>query len=430
MNAPGAAAPCDLLVTNVGQLVTPAGACGDGALRGTRHGALDVTRDAAVAVRDGRIAWTGPADRWHGDARVVLDAGGAAVVPGLVDPHTHLVWAGDRLADFEARARGAGYEAILAAGGGIHHTVRATAAASVDALVALARPRLDALVRSGATTVEIKSGYGLTIDAELRLLEAIAGLRAHSPATLVTTLLLHVPPDGAAARDAFVRDACAVLIPTAAARGLAAAVDVFVEREAFTVGEAARLLDAARACGLATKLHADQFHAIGGSELGVAHGALSVDHCEASGPAQVAALAASPTIATLLPGVTLHLGLPAAPGRALVDAGAAVAVGTDCNPGSSPVFSAALPLALAVRLNGLTPAEALVAATANAAAALGRGDRGRLAVGCRADLLVLDAGDWRELAYALGRTVVRRVVIGGRVAEASTLGTPPSGALR
>ena len=419
-HTPADAAPpaCDLLVTNVGQLVTPEGACGDGPLRGARHGALCVTPRAALAVQGGRVLWAGPAGAWRGEARRVLDAGGAAVVPGLVDPHTHLVWAGDRLADFEARARGEGYEAILARGGGIRHTVRCTAAASVDDLVALARPRLDALVRSGATTVEVKSGYGLAPDAELRMLAAVARLRAHTPAELVPTLLLHVPPADAAERAAYVAHACDALVPAAARAGLAEAVDVFVEREAFAVAEAARLLDAAAAHGLAAKLHADQFHALGGTELAAGRGALSADHCEASGPAQVAALAASPTVATLLPGVTLHLGLPPAPGRALVDAGAAVALGTDLNPGSSPVFSAALPAALAVRLNRLTPAEALVAATANAAAALGRRDRGRLAPGCRADFLVLDADDWRELVYALGRNVVAQVVVGGQVVRA------------
>jgi len=411
-------AACDLLVVNVGQLATPAGACGDGALRGARHGALAITPRAALAVCNGRIAWAGPADAWRGEARRVLDAGGAAVVPGLVDPHTHLVWAGDRLADFEARARGESYEAILARGGGIRHTMRCTAAATVDELVALARPRLAALVHSGATTVEIKSGYGFTDDAELRMLRAVAALRAHTPAELVPTLLLHVPPADPAERTAYVAHACEVLVPRVAREGLAEAVDVFVEREAFTVEEAARLLDAARAHGLAGKLHADQFHALGGAEMAAARGTLSVDHCEASGPAQVAALAASSTVATLLPGVSLHLGLPPAPGRALVDAGAAVALGTDCNPGSSPVYSAALPAALAVRLNGLTPAEALVAVTANAAAALGRRDRGRLAAGCRADFLVLDAEDWRELMYALGRNVMGRMVVGGRAVPA------------
>ncbi len=408
--------PADLLVANVGELATP---LGPGPHRGAAQRALRVVPDAVLAVRDGRVTYAGPARDWRGDARATLDAGGAAVVPGLVDPHTHLVWAGDRLADFEARAAGVPYEAILARGGGIRHTVRATAAADVDTLVALARPRLAELARGGATTVEIKSGYGFTPEAELRSLEAIARLRDPADGrTVVPTLLVHVPPTDAAERAGYVADVCGALVPELARRGLAVAVDVFVEREAFTVAEADAILRAARAHGLAGKLHADQFHAIGGVELAVRHGALSVDHLEASGPAQIAALAASATVATVLPGVSLHVGLPPAPARALVDAGAAVALGTDCNPGSSPLFSPALALALAVRLNGLTPAEALVAATANAAAALGLADRGWLGPGARADFLVLDAADWRELPYALARPVVARAYAAGRACAA------------
>lgn len=406
-------APADLLVANIGQLATPAGACGDGALRGARHGEVLVTPRAALAVRDGRIAWAGPERAWRGEARTVLDAGGAAVVPGLVDPHTHAVWLGDRLADFDARARGADYEAILAGGGGIRHTVRCTAAAPEAELVRAALPRLERLTQGGATTIEVKSGYGLEPDAELRMLRAVRALRPLAAAELAPTLLFHVPPLGTSERRDYVAYGAAELIPRVAREGLAEAVDVFVEREAFTAGEADRLLAAARAHGLAGKLHAEQFHAVGGTACAVRHGALSVDHGEAFGDGEIAALAASSTLATLLPGVTLHLGIPAAPGRALVDAGAAVAVGSDLNPGSSPVFDPALVLGLAVRLNRLTPAEALVAATANAAAALGRRDRGRLVPGCRADLLVLDAADWRELAYRLGGGVVARVVVGG-----------------
>lgn len=200
-----------------------------------------------------------------------------------------------------------------------------------------------------------------------------------------------------------------MLIPEVAREGLAEAVDVFCEREAFSVEESRALLTAAQRAGLKVKLHADQFHALGGVELACELGALSVDHLEASGPAQIAALAASETVATLLPGVTLHLGLPAAPGRELIDAGACVAVGTDLNPGSSPLFSAQLALALAVRLNRLTPAEALTACTVNAAHALGLADRGALAPGQRADLLVLEGPAWLELPYTLGRNPVREV---------------------
>ena len=194
-------------------------------------------------------------------------------------------------------------------------------------------------------------------------------------------------------------------------------MDVFVEREAFSVAETELILQSARVNKLAIKLHVDQFHAIGGLELGIKYNALSVDHLEASGENQIKALSSSNTVGVILPGVTLHLGLPAAPARKLIDAGAAVAIGTDLNPGSSPVFSVQMALALAVRLNGLTPAEALVSSTVNAAAALGFTDRGRLEVGCRADVLVLEGADWREVAYALGGNPVRNVFIAGELVK-------------
>ncbi|EYB69175.1 imidazolonepropionase [Deinococcus phoenicis] len=394
-----------------------------GPQRGGAMRELTVLEDAALLVRDGVIAWVGPAGeapRLPNTAGLgTVDLGGVAVVPGLTDPHTHAIWAGDRLADFEARVEGVPYEEMLARGGGIRSTMRATAAAGVAELVALARPRLDALARSGATTIEVKSGYGLDFGAELRMLEAVRTLQTRVPATLVPTLLIHVPPTEG--RTAYVRAVCEELIPEVAHEGLADAVDVFCEREAFTVEETRAILTAAQANGLRVKLHADQFHALGGTELACALGGLSVDHLEASGEAQIAALAASQTVATVLPGVTLHLGLPAAPARALVDAGACVAVGTDLNPGSSPLFSAQLALALAVRLNGLTPAEALTASTVNAAAALGLTDRGALVVGQRADFLALHSPDWRDLAYTLGLNPVRDVFVGGQNLKEMTL---------
>lgn len=395
----------DTLYTGISQLVTPH----PGPQRGRAMRELTMLEDAALLVSGGLIRWVG---RWADAPRAAdeRDLGGVAVVPGLVDPHTHAVWAGDRLADFEARVEGVPYETILARGGGIRSTMRATAAASRDELVALARPRLQALRESGATTVEVKSGYGLDFEAELRMLEAVRELGVEF--TLVPTLLIHVPPTEG--RAEYVRAVCEKLIPDVSQENLAQAVDVFCEKEAFSVEETRQILEAAKAHGLATKLHADQFHAIGGVELACELGALSVDHLEASGPAQVAALAASPTVATVLPGVTLHLGLPAAPARALVDAGACVAVGTDLNPGSSPVFSSQLALALAVRLCGLTPAEALTACTVNAAAALGLSDRGALVPGARADFLALHSADWRDLAYTLGASPVRGVYVGGQ----------------
>ena len=319
----------DLLLTGISQLATPPVT---GARRGAAMRELRVIEQAAIAIRGETILWAGPAAEWNGKATATLDLGGRAVIPALVDPHTHAVWAGDRYADFEARAAGVPYEAILAAGGGIRSSVRATQAASVMELISLARPRIGALVSSGAATIEIKSGYGFTPEAELRSLEAIDAIRQKAKVRIVATLLIHVPPTDAGERGDYLDTVCRDLIPEVARRNLATAVDVFIEREAWQVDEAARMFSAARDAGLAREAHVDQFHAIGGVACALEHGALSVDHLEASGAAEIAALATSDTVATLLPGVTLHLGIAAAPGRALVDAGAIVAVGTDLNP--------------------------------------------------------------------------------------------------
>ena len=394
----------ETLYTGISQLATPR----PGPQRGAAMGDLHIIEDAALLVRGGVIQWVGPRAAAP-TATHVHDLGGRAVVPGLVDPHTHAVWAGDRLSDWEAKLQGATYEEILARGGGIRSTMRATAAADVAELVALARPRLAALRASGATTIEVKSGYGLDFDAELRMLRAVRELQAEFE--LRPTLLIHVPPQEG--RAEYVVGVCAELIPQVAREGLAEALDVFCEKEAFSVEETRAMFAAAQAHGLRVKLHADQFHAIGGTELACEVGALSVDHLEASGAAQIAALAVSGTVATILPGVTLHLGLPAAPGRQLIDSGAIVAIGTDLNPGSSPLFSTQLALALAVRLCLLTPAEALSACTVNAAYALGLSDRGSLSAGQRADFLVLHGHDWREVVYTLGGTPVAEVYLAG-----------------
>jgi imidazolonepropionase len=389
----------DLLFVGIGELATPAG---PGARRGPAQSELRRIPDAALAIACGRVVWVGSAAEWRGRAVRTVDLGGRAVVPGLVDPHTHLVWAGDRYDDLEARLGGVPYEAILAGGGGIRRTVRATAAADRATLVASARGRLVGVVASGATTVEVKSGYGGSVEAELASLEAIAELAAGVRVRIVPTLLVHVPdPDD---REGHLRGVVERLLPAAAARGLAARVDVFVERSAFTAAEAERVLAAARGLGFDLTLHADQFHRVGGVELAARLGARSVDHLEVAGPDQIAALAAvgGRTVATLLPGASLELGLPHAPGRALIDAGVPVAVGSDLNPGSSPVYASSLALALALRLNGLRPAEALVAGTVNAAAALGLDDVGWLGPGARADLVVVPDGDWRALVAGLG----------------------------
>jgi imidazolonepropionase len=406
----------DLLVRGIAQLVTPEGA---EPLRGAAMRQLRVIEKAALAVKDGAFVWAGPEAEWKGEAAQTVDAGGCAVVPGLVDPHTHAVWAGDRLKDFEARISGVPYEKILAAGGGIWSTIRATAAASREELLALARVRIEALVRSGATVVEVKSGYGFRRQAEFAMLEVIAELSGETKARIVPTLLIHVPPAAAAERAAYVEDVCRNWVPEIARRKLARAVDVFVEKEAWSAAEAEPILRAAREHGLGMKLHTEQFQRVGGLELGARMGAMSVDHLETCSEEQVALLGGSATIATILPGVSLHLGLKPAPGRRLIDAGAAVAVGTDLNPGSSPLFSTAAALALAERLNGLTAAEALTAGTVNAACTLGLKDAGRIEAGLPADFLVLEGSDWRELVYTLGKNPVRETWIRGeRVAAA------------
>jgi imidazolonepropionase len=401
----------DLLITGISQLVTARG-------QGPKHGAamreLEMVRDASIAITEGRIAWTGRYADWDGQASATFDVEGRAVVPALIDPHTHAVWAGDRLADFDARTSGKSYEDILRAGGGIRSSIRATAGAAKEDLIRLAAPRISSLLHSGAATIEVKSGYGFSASAEIAMLEAIQILRTVTPAELLSTLLIHIPPSDTAERAQYVVNTCTNLIPEVARRKLASAVDVFVEQEAWHVEEAAQILECAKRHGLNIKLHTEQFQRVGGLELGVQLGALSVDHLEACAPQQLALLASSSTIATILPGVSLHLGIPAAPGRQLVEAGVAVAVGTDLNPGSSPLFSTVAALALAVRLNGLTAAEALVAGTVNAACAVGLKDAGRLEEGLYADFLVLEGSDWRELVYTLGANPVREVWVHGQ----------------
>ena len=401
----------DFLVVDINELATPTGT---GASRGHAMDAVDVIEDAVIAIAGDRIVWVGEREDWSGTAEAEIDAGGHAVIPALVDPHTHAVWGGDRLEDFEARSRGASYQEILARGGGIRSTVAATALDEDSWLAELAEERLDLLISSGAATIEIKSGYGHTHQGEIKSLEAIRIVGEQSPATIVATLLIHVPPVDPAERGDYIEMVVRELIPETVRRKLASAVDVFIERDAFSVDEARLIFTAARDAGLRVKAHVDQFHVIGGLELALEFNALSVDHLEASGAEQVAALAASDTVGVLLPGVTLHLGIPAAPGRALIDAGAAVAVGTDLNPGSSPLFSTQLAMALAVRINRLSVCEALTAATANAAAALGLHDTGRLRPGQRADFIISDYPDWRDIVYTLGGAPVERIFIGGK----------------
>lgn len=377
--------------------------------------------DGALAWREGRIAWVGASrelPREFDDLRDgATNAHGALVTPGLIDCHTHLVFAGSRADEFERRLQGESYAAIAASGGGILATVRATRAAGDDALLAAALPRAQALTADGVTTLEIKSGYGLELATELGMLRVARRLGETLGIGVRTTLLaLHaLPPEFAHDRGAWVDFACGRLLPAAAAAGLADAVDAFCEGIAFTPAEVRRLFIAARAHGLAVKLHADQLGDSGGAALAAEFGALSADHIEYSDAAGVAALAAAGTAAVLLPGAFYTLGETRLPPIAALRAhGVPIAVATDLNPGTSPLVSLRLAMNMACTLFRLTPAEALRGTTVNAARALGLADRGRLAPGLRADLVLWDAETPADLAYWITGPRTRQVIVGGR----------------
>lgn len=400
-----------LLVRDLAQVVSPAGR--DAPLRGSALADLDWIDDGYVLCDGdtieavGRMRDLGPL----GEDVAELDGRGLCAVPGLVDCHTHPAFGGDRVEEFSLRASGASYEELHAAGGGILSTVRATrqlaARAGLDAAVARHR---DWMLRAGTTTFEGKSGYGLDLDTELASLHAV---RAAGGAA--TFLGAHAVPPEHADADAYLDHVVAVVLPQAAA--VAEAADVFLERGAFTAAQARRYLTAARDHGLALRLHGDQFTESGAIPLAIELGARSVDHLEATGPDGVAALAASDVTGVLLPASALFLGRPMPPARALADAGAALALATDFNPGSAFCESLPLVASLAATQLRLSPAEALAAITVNAAHVLGRADRvGRIAPGYAADLTLLDATDWRYLAYHLGGQLVATVVKDGSVA--------------
>jgi imidazolonepropionase len=398
-----------LLVRDLRQLATPAGSAAP--LRGAALGEVDVLEDAYVLCADGRVESVGrmrDLGRLEGDVEE-LDGRGLAAVPGLVDCHTHACFAGDRVEEFSLRAGGASYEELHAAGGGILSTVRATREAGEDELREAVRRHGGWMLRRGTTTFEAKSGYGLDRDTELASLRAIA-----AEGGIPTYLGLHTVPPEYDDPEAYVDFVVADVLPHAAE--LVEAADVFLERGAFNAAQARRYLEAARDHGLALRLHADQFTEAGGVELAIELGARSVDHLEATGERGVAALARSEVMAVLLPASALFLGRPMPPGRALVEAGAAVALATDFNPGSAFCESLPIVASLASTQVGLSPAQALSAMTVNAAHVLGRADRkGRLAPGYDADLVLLDAPDWRHLAYHLGGDLVAAVIEGGRV---------------
>jgi imidazolonepropionase len=373
--------------------------------------------DAAIAVKDGRIAWFGPGDELPASGAVLHDGQGCWLTPGLIDCHTHIVHAGNRSDEFEARLNGASYEDISRAGGGIMSTVRATRAASDDELLRQSLPRVLALLAEGVTTLEIKSGYGLDADSEAKMLRVARRIGQELPVSVRTTFLgAHaLPPEYAGQADAYVERLCAQMLPALAGAGLVDAVDAFCERIGFTPAQTQRVFAAAQALGLPVKLHAEQLSDLGGAALVARHGGLSADHLEFLSAEGIAAMAQHGTVAVLLPGAYYFLReTQPPPVAALRAAGVPMAVSTDCNPGTSPMTSLLLAMNMACTLWRLTPQEALAGATCHAARALGlQNDTGSLAVGKRADFALWRIARPADLAYALGLNPCAGVVHGG-----------------
>lgn len=398
-------AEVSLLIHDLEAAVSPKGR---GPLRGRDLGDLEIHSPASIAIAGDSVLAVGtPGEVLRtvpgaGDADIEsVDGRGRVALPGLVDCHTHAAFLGDRAGEFELRSSGAGYEEIHASGGGILSTVAATRAGSQGELTAAVRRHLGWMLEHGTTTAEVKSGYGLDHDTEVKSLRAIREAAKESPVDARSTFLgAHTIPSGFGSAAEYVEFVVSEVLPEAAR--LTDAADVFLERGSFEAPEARRYLEACREHGLALRLHADQFSERGALPLAIELDARSVDHLEATGEEGARRLARSNVAAVLLPACGLFLGLPDPPARLLVNEGAIVALATDFNPGSSFTESLPLVMNLACTRLGLSPAEALTACTANAAHVLGLDDVGRLAPGYRADVLVLDAPDWRHLAYHLG----------------------------
>jgi len=401
---------CDLLLTG-GRLATLCNGAGD----------YGVIEDGSLAIADGKIVAVGTSQSLAGMSAVRAEPlDGRWLTPGLIDCHTHVVFAGNRAGEFEERLAGASYEAIAAAGGGILSTVRATRDAGEEGLVAASRPRLAALLREGVTTIEIKSGYGLETATEMRMLSAARALGSEFGITVRTSFLgAHaLPADAAGGRRGYLRRVIDDMLPAIHAAGLADAVDAYCEGIAFSASELAPLFDRARDLGLPVRLHADQLSACGGAALAARYRALSADHLEYSSDDDIAALAQAGSTAVLLPGAFLTLReRQAPPVDALRRHGVPLAIASDCNPGTSPHCSLRAAMHLATALFRLTPAECLAAVTRNAARALGLADRGTLEVGKRADLLVWDIEHPAELSYWLGLHQPRARYVAGRLLD-------------
>lgn len=411
-----------LLIHNLSEVSTPEGST---PRRGPEQGRIRRLRGAEVVCDDdGRISFVGsPEERLRvlGELQEAerLDGGGGTLIPGFVDPHTHLPWAGTREEEFAARLAGKTYQEIAAAGGGILSTVRTTRQASEDELTAFVRRRMDIMLAYGTTTAEAKSGYGLTLEDEIKQLRAIRRASAEHPVDLVPTLLAahEVPVEYRQQRERYLDLICEEIVPATAEQGLARFCDVFCEHGVFSAEESRRVLEAGARYGLAPRLHADEFVDSGGAELAAALGAFSADHLMAVSEAGIEALTRSGVTAVLLPGTSFFLMKKHyAPARRLIEAGVPVALATDCNPGSSHTESMPMVFVLAVLQLGLSIEESLTAATLNSACSLGLGaEIGSVETGKRADLVLLDAPNVLHLAYHYGINPVAAVVKGGRV---------------
>lgn len=387
----------------------------------TMAGGYGLLEDAAILITSGRIAWVGPRNEAPA-IRETVNCHGRLATPGLIDCHTHLVYGGNRANEFELRLTGVPYAEIAKAGGGIMSTVRATRAASEGELESNSLKRLDSLLAEGVTTVEIKSGYGLDVDTEAKMLRVARHLGRLRPIDVYTTFLgAHTfPAEFKDNRQAYVDLVCHEALPAAHAEGLVDAVDAFCEGIAFSVAETEQAFKTAKALGLPVKLHAEQLSNLGGAIMAARYNALSVDHIEYLDEAGVDAIARSGTVAVLLPGAFYYLREKQAPPvAALRSKNVPIAIATDLNPGSSPVHSLLATMNMACVLFGLTPEEALLGVTANAARALGLADRGRIAKGLKADLCLWDAERPGDLAYPLGFNPLTAVIRDGEVVRGS-----------
>ena len=406
----------NLIITNIGQLVTVA-ARGERVKTGASMRELHIIENAAIKIENGLIVQIGKKDDIQfSDDIDVVDADGKVVLPGFVDSHTHTVFAGSRENEFAMRAEGKTYQEIAEAGGGILSTMNATRAATKKELKKLANKRLDAMLRSGTTTVEIKSGYGLSPESEMKILEAINELKDESYGTIAATFLgAHAfPPEFNENKQAYVDRICDYMIPHFAERKLATFVDVFCELGYFSIPQTEQILLSAKHHGLIPKLHADQLNAIGAAELGARLNAISVDHLENLTDEGISALQKSSTIATVLPGCSFFLNHPYAPARKLIDANIPVAIATDFNPGSQMCYSMQMMMTIACTHMSITPEEAITAATLNGAAALGLSDEvGSIELGKQGDVVLYDVKDYRTIPYHYGTNHVWKVVKNG-----------------